>query len=240
MAMRAACMFFAGVALLASCAAPPAAPQPQPADEVQPTAAPSAQAAAPTAAEPQRADEPQAAGAPPAQVEAAPRPAAQPSPGAAVEPGEPPAPALTTGAHAPRAQQQPTAEVERAESKPPDNTQARAGAAKQSAEPSGNADAGQQRPAALVVQDRPHSASPKAQEQAKPAEKKVPAADESAGCGPSREPEPKPSPEGPQPRWVCKQPKITADPVWSGGQVDFVFEIANEGEGDLKIKLKKP
>jgi len=37
---------------------------------------------------------------------------------------------------------------------------------------------------------------------------------------------------------VCKQPKVTAEPVWRGQKVDFVFEIGNEGEGDLQIKLK--
>lgn len=66
-----------------------------------------------------------------------------------------------------------------------------------------------------------------------------PATAKQGGCGDkSRTPTPKPSPTGPHPRWVCKQPKITAEPVWAGEKVDFVFEIANQGEADLHIKLK--
>ncbi len=49
---------------------------------------------------------------------------------------------------------------------------------------------------------------------------------------------PKPSPDGPQPVYVCKEPKITAEPVWRGEKIDFVFEISNAGEGDLQIKIK--
>jgi hypothetical protein len=36
---------------------------------------------------------------------------------------------------------------------------------------------------------------------------------------------------------VC-EPKVTADPVWGNKSLDFVFEIRNEGEGDLQIQLK--
>jgi hypothetical protein len=66
-----------------------------------------------------------------------------------------------------------------------------------------------------------------------------PASGTEPGCGGrSNSTVPTPSPDGPQPRWVCEQPTITADPVWYGRPLDFVFEIRNEGEGDLRIQLK--
>lgn len=65
-----------------------------------------------------------------------------------------------------------------------------------------------------------------------------PASTRDPGCGSkSKRAIPTPSPDGPQPRWVCES-KITADPVWYGQPLDFVFEIRNEGEGDLQIQLK--
>jgi hypothetical protein len=72
-----------------------------------------------------------------------------------------------------------------------------------------------------------------------PARTTQPATD-SSGCGGRgvRPPPPEPSPEGPQPRYVCKEPKITAEPVWHGAHLDYVFEIGNEGEGDLRILLR--
>jgi hypothetical protein len=36
---------------------------------------------------------------------------------------------------------------------------------------------------------------------------------------------------------VC-EPKITADPVWGGKTLDYVFKIRNEGETDLQVQLK--
>lgn len=60
-----------------------------------------------------------------------------------------------------------------------------------------------------------------------------------SGCGDKGKPGlPTPSPDGPQPRWVCKEQTLTGEPVWTGKNAEFTFEIANEGEGDLQIKLK--
>ena len=65
-----------------------------------------------------------------------------------------------------------------------------------------------------------------------------PAASRGSDCGSkSKNPVPTPSPDGPQPRWVC-EPKITADPVWGGKTLDYVFKIRNEGEADLQVQLK--
>jgi cytoskeletal protein RodZ len=66
------------------------------------------------------------------------------------------------------------------------------------------------------------------------------AAKKSGGCGDkdAKKATPKPSPTGPQPRFVCKQSKIEAEPVWQGTDAIFVFEVANEGEGKLDIKIK--
>jgi len=65
-----------------------------------------------------------------------------------------------------------------------------------------------------------------------------PASKRDSGCGgKSKLAIPTPSPDGPQPRWVCES-KITADPVWGSKAVDFVFKISNEGEGDLQIQLR--
>ena len=60
------------------------------------------------------------------------------------------------------------------------------------------------------------------------------------GCGSkaSGSAYPEPSPTGPHPRFVCKQQDITADPVWQGEKLDFTFEIRNEGEADLQIKIR--
>lgn len=49
---------------------------------------------------------------------------------------------------------------------------------------------------------------------------------------------PKPGTGGPPPRWVCKEPTVTMEPAWPGGQVECTFEIRNEGEGDLVIQAK--
>ena len=58
-----------------------------------------------------------------------------------------------------------------------------------------------------------------------------------AGCG-AKGTMPQPSPDGPQPVYVCKPSNITADPVWRGETIDFVFNIKNEGEGNLQIQVK--
>ncbi len=48
-----------------------------------------------------------------------------------------------------------------------------------------------------------------------------------------------PPPDAPQPKFVCKQPVAELDTVWKGQKVTFQFVIANEGEGPLKINLKR-
>lgn len=64
-------------------------------------------------------------------------------------------------------------------------------------------------------------------------------ASKQSGCSDKGSPTvPTPSDGGPQPRWVCKEQTVTADPVWAGEKAEFVFEIGNEGEADLQIKLK--
>jgi hypothetical protein len=80
---------------------------------------------------------------------------------------------------------------------------------------------------------------PERSAKAKPATS-APAAKKSGGCGDkdAQKATPTPSPTGPQPHFVCKQSKIEAEPVWQGTDAVFVFEIANEGEGKLDIKIK--
>jgi hypothetical protein len=91
---------------------------------------------------------------------------------------------------------------------------------------------------ARAGQQRQPTRPPQASPATRPATTQ-PASRRDSGCGSrSKRAIPTPSPDGPQPRWVCKQPKITADPVWGSKSLDFVFEISNEGEGDLQIQLK--
>ncbi len=47
-----------------------------------------------------------------------------------------------------------------------------------------------------------------------------------------------PPPDEPQPKFVCKEPKITVTDVWKGQPAKFAFNITNEGAGPLQIKLK--
>lgn len=66
-----------------------------------------------------------------------------------------------------------------------------------------------------------------------------PAAD--AGCGQTTPGRLEAPAEGsPQPKYVCTNPKIELAEVWTGESPTFKFVIANEGEGALQIKLKKP
>jgi len=39
-------------------------------------------------------------------------------------------------------------------------------------------------------------------------------------------------------RYACEQPIVNLEPVWSGGSMEFVFTIKNEGTADLNIKAK--
>ena len=91
--------------------------------------------------------------------------------------------------------------------------------------------------AAQVGQQRRPALSPRVSPATRPATTQ-PASRRDPGCGSkSKRAIPTPSPDGPQPLWVCES-KITADPVWYGQPLDFVFEIRNEGEGDLQIQLR--
>jgi len=91
--------------------------------------------------------------------------------------------------------------------------------------------------AAQAGQQRRPALSPRVSPATRPATTQ-PASSTDSGCGSkSKRAIPTPSPDGPQPRWVCES-EITADPVWYGQPLDFVFEIRNEGEGDLQIQLK--
>ena len=60
------------------------------------------------------------------------------------------------------------------------------------------------------------------------------------GCGstPGKTAGPTPNPDGPQPKYVCKEPKNSIGEIWRGTNAEFVFTIGNEGEGDLQIRLK--
>ena len=72
---------------------------------------------------------------------------------------------------------------------------------------------------------------------------KAPKAKKTAGCGSdSGTPDPAPSAKttkgGPSPRWVCLEPNLVTDPVWSGQQIECAFMIRNDGTADLKIKAR--
>jgi translation initiation factor IF-2 len=47
-----------------------------------------------------------------------------------------------------------------------------------------------------------------------------------------------PPPDQPQPKFACKETKVTAEPVWKGQTAEFAFEIGNEGQVPLAIRLK--
>ncbi|UCE60350.1 MAG: hypothetical protein JSU63_01105 [Phycisphaerales bacterium] len=59
-----------------------------------------------------------------------------------------------------------------------------------------------------------------------------------AGGAMQQLPEPTPSPDGPQPKWVIEQSNLTIPSVWLGQPLRCGFTIRNEGEGDLKIEAK--
>lgn len=59
------------------------------------------------------------------------------------------------------------------------------------------------------------------------------------GCAPTYRYElPLPRPGAHQPRFVCEQREILADPVWPPKRLGFTYEIANEGDADLLIRLR--
>lgn len=61
-----------------------------------------------------------------------------------------------------------------------------------------------------------------------------------SGCGPSLPPTVDITPlplDQPQPKLVVKQAKVKAENVWAGKPVTWSFELANQGEGPLAIRL---
>jgi len=74
----------------------------------------------------------------------------------------------------------------------------------------------------------------------KPAPKK-PAKSKKSGCGGADDDTPAkvtPAKPGTQPKFVCEQPKITLDPVWQGEPLVFKFNVRNDGDADLRLKIK--
>ena len=72
-----------------------------------------------------------------------------------------------------------------------------------------------------------------------PAQAAQPAA--KPGCGATGEPlvdVTPPPPDQPQPKLVVKQLKVKSDDVWTAKQATFVWELSNEGEGPLAIRLR--
>lgn len=74
------------------------------------------------------------------------------------------------------------------------------------------------------------------------AAQKPAAAKNDKGCGPTETgavvnltPPPL---DAPQPKYVCKEPKLVSEGVWQGETAEFTFKIANEGEGPLAIRLR--
>ncbi len=74
------------------------------------------------------------------------------------------------------------------------------------------------------------------------AAQKPAAAKNDKGCGPTETgavvnltPPPL---DAPQPKYVCKEPKLVSEGVWQGETAEFTFQIANEGEGPLAIRLR--
>ena len=43
----------------------------------------------------------------------------------------------------------------------------------------------------------------------------------------------------PQPKLAVKEKKVTSEGIWQGKAADFTFELTNEGEGPLAIRIKK-
>jgi len=62
-------------------------------------------------------------------------------------------------------------------------------------------------------------------------------AQKGAGCH-AQTTTPQPSPDGPQPVFVCENMELTGKPVWRGEKAEFTFVIKNEGKGDLQVLIK--
>ncbi len=77
-----------------------------------------------------------------------------------------------------------------------------------------------------------------------PAATALPVVDEPAkkeGCGAPDDQKAKltpPPPDQPQPKFVCAQTRVIAEPVWQGKTVEFSFAISNEGQAPLAIRVK--
>jgi hypothetical protein len=47
-----------------------------------------------------------------------------------------------------------------------------------------------------------------------------------------------PPPHAPQPKYVCKQPRVERRDIWTGERPTFEFVVANEGAGPLEVRLR--
>lgn len=74
------------------------------------------------------------------------------------------------------------------------------------------------------------------------AAEKSPAAKSDKGCGPTETSHTvdltPPRLDEPQPKFVCQETKLVSAGVWQGETAEFTFQLANEGEGPLNIRLR--
>jgi len=54
----------------------------------------------------------------------------------------------------------------------------------------------------------------------------------------SNSPTPDGSTQASAPKWSCKTTTVKAEPVWKGQPLTFTFDVGNEGNADLHIKVK--
>jgi hypothetical protein len=178
-----------------------------------------------------------------------PEPTAQPEQPAApqatsVEPSQPPAePAPTAKAPEPRPaakpkppvteSKKPVAQPERPVAKKPQPPEAK----KPQTPPEATARTADDAPPTVAARRADARASTAAKAN-KPVKKPPPEKDD-AGCAEGQKGvDPRPAAEGPHPKWVCKEQTVTAGPVWAGKKLEFPFEIKNEGEANLTIRVK--
>jgi hypothetical protein len=50
--------------------------------------------------------------------------------------------------------------------------------------------------------------------------------------------DPKPSPKGPHPKWVCEKPIVELGELWAGGTLKPKWVVRNEGEAALQLKIR--
>ena len=87
-------------------------------------------------------------------------------------------------------------------------------------------------------QGRPQNSAPAGiASQQQDADAKAHTSDSGCGTKPG-DTTPTPSPDGPQPVFVCKETKVDVGELWRGANAEFNFTIGNEGEGELHIRLK--